>query len=43
MTPDALVAELRAELAPDRVRDGAVELGLYRRDASNMEGAARVV
>jgi glycolate oxidase len=40
---DGLVAELRAALAPDRVRDGATELSLYRHDASHMEGAAVAV
>ena len=43
MTRDALVDDLRKALAADRVRDGAVELGLYRGDASNMTGGARVV
>ena len=43
MTRDALVDDLRKALAADRVRDGAVELGLYRGDASNMIGGARVV
>jgi glycolate dehydrogenase FAD-linked subunit len=38
-----LVGDLRDALAPDRVRDGAVELGLYRKDASTMEGPAGVV
>jgi glycolate oxidase len=44
-TPDreALVVALRAALAPDRVRVGATELGVYRRDASNMAGSASVV
>ena len=40
---EALVADLRAALAPDRVHTGATELGLYRRDASNMEGHTPVV
>lgn len=40
---DALVAELRRALSPERVRTGAAELGLYRRDASNLEGSASVV
>lgn len=40
---DAIVAELRAALAPDRVKDGASYLSLYRRDASNMEGTTSVV
>jgi len=39
----ALVADLRAGLAPDRVHIGAIELGLYKRDASNIEGSAGVV
>jgi glycolate oxidase len=39
----ALVDDLRDALAPERVRDGASELSLYRRDASNMEGATSVV
>ncbi len=39
----ALVAELRGALAPDRVHDNATELGLYKRDASNIEGRAGVV
>ena len=38
-----LVGDLSDALAPDRVRDGAVELGLYRKDASTMEGPAGVV
>jgi glycolate oxidase len=37
------VAKLAAELTPERVRVGATELALYRRDASNIEGAAGVV
>jgi glycolate oxidase len=41
--PAALAADLRAALAPDRVRTEAVELGLYGRDASVMTGAAAVV
>jgi len=40
---EALLAELRAALTPARVRTGATELGLYRRDASNIEGSAGVV
>ena len=40
---DALVAELRGALAPDRVHTGSTELGLYKRDASNIEGRAGVV
>jgi glycolate oxidase len=43
VTVDALIAELRAALAPDRVRVGATELALYKRDASNLEGALAVV
>jgi glycolate oxidase len=43
VSTEALVAELRAALAPDRVRVGATELGLYRKDASNLEGDAAVV
>ena len=38
-----LAADLRNALSPDRVRTNATELGLYRRDASNLEGAASVV
>ncbi len=38
-----LVDAMRRALAPDRVRDGASELGLYRRDASNMTGSASIV
>jgi glycolate oxidase len=38
-----LVDELRSALAPGRVRTGATELALYRKDASNMEGDAAVV
>jgi glycolate oxidase len=38
-----LVDDLRSALAPDRVRSGATELSLYRKDASNMEGRAGVV
>ncbi|MEX2625758.1 MAG: FAD-linked oxidase C-terminal domain-containing protein [Ilumatobacteraceae bacterium] len=41
--PRALLQELRAALDPSRVRTGATELGLYRKDASNMEGATSVV
>ncbi len=40
---EALAADLRAALAPDRVRTNATELGLYKRDASNIEGSASVV
>ena len=39
----ALVAALRSAMAPDRVRMGASEVGLYRRDASNLTGSAGVV
>ena len=38
-----LVDDLRAALHPSRVRVGPSELSLYRKDASNMEGAAGVV
>ena len=38
-----LIDELRRALSPDRVRDGATELSLYRHDASTMEGAAVAV
>jgi glycolate oxidase len=38
-----LIEELRRALSPDRVRDGATELSLYRHDASTMEGAAVAV
>jgi glycolate oxidase len=40
---DALVADLRSALGAANVRTGATELGLYRRDASNMFGSAAVV
>ena len=48
MTPSsaggaALVDELRAAIDPQRVRSGPTELSLYRRDASNMQGATSVV
>ena len=43
MTTDALVADLRRALGADRVHAGGTELGLYRRDASNIEGQAAVV
>jgi glycolate oxidase len=39
----ALVDELRAALAPDRVLDQALSLQLYARDASVIEGAAGAV
>jgi glycolate oxidase len=43
-TDGALVADLRAALAPDRVRDEALERALYGRDASGgIEGSAGVV
>lgn len=38
-----LVDELRLALPADAVRTGATELGVYRRDASNMTGAPLVV
>jgi glycolate oxidase len=40
---EALAAELRTVLSADRVRTGSTELGLYRRDASNIEGSAAIV
>jgi glycolate oxidase len=40
---DALVAEVRLALGAFRVRTGSTEVGLYRRDASNLEGQAGVV
>ena len=40
---EGLVADLRAALSADRVRDGATELSLYRHDASHMEGRAVAV
>src|SRR5579864_6433975 len=43
MTVEALVAELGAALAPDRVRADPLELALYARDASMIEGQAAVV
>jgi glycolate oxidase len=39
---DPLVAQLTAALSPDRVRSGALELGLYARDASIIAGQAGV-
>ena len=39
----ALTADLRAVLGDDRVRTNSTELGLYGRDASNIEGSAGVV
>jgi glycolate dehydrogenase FAD-linked subunit len=38
-----LVERLRERLRPDQVRDGAAEVNLYRRDASNLAGRAAVV
>ena len=38
-----LVEELAASLGADRVRIGAAELSLYRRDASNFDGRAAIV
>src|SRR5262245_50268319 len=38
-----LADELRDALGPDRVRTGATELGLYRRDGSMLEGGASLV
>ena len=38
-----MVADLAEALAPDRVRSGALELGLYGRDASVLEGRPGVV
>jgi glycolate oxidase len=40
---EALAAELRTVLSDDRVRTSSTELGLYRRDASNIEGSAAIV
>ena len=40
---EALTADLRRDLGDDAVRTGVTALSLYRRDASNMEGAAGVV
>ncbi len=40
---DPLVSELRAALGPDGVRTGPLELSLYSRDASIIEGRAGVV
>jgi len=42
VTHDA-IRRLRQVLRPDQVRDGAAEVNLYRRDASNMTGDAVVV
>ena len=41
--PDALVADLRAALAPERVLAEPLELTLYARDAGIIEGHAHVV
>ncbi len=38
-----LVDDLRLAISPDRVRVGAAELSLYRRDASNYSGSTSVV
>jgi glycolate dehydrogenase FAD-linked subunit len=43
MTTGFVIAELRRALDPDRVRDGAADLSLYRRDAGHMAGTAAVV
>ena len=40
---EALAGELRAAIGRHQVRTGDTALSLYRRDASNMEGAAGVV
>ena len=40
---DDLAAALRRRIPPDRVRSGATETRLYRRDASTMEGTAPIV
>lgn len=40
---DRVLVDLREAIGPDRVRSGTAELSLYRKDASNMEGAASVV
>jgi glycolate dehydrogenase FAD-linked subunit len=39
----ALAEELRAALGDDHVRTGPTELGLYRRDSSELRGAAGIV
>ncbi|MBV9932996.1 MAG: FAD-binding oxidoreductase, partial [Actinobacteria bacterium] len=39
----SLLDELRAALAPDRVTADALELGLYGRDASVLDGIAGLV
>jgi glycolate oxidase len=38
-----LVVRLRERVRPDQVRDGAAEVNLYRRDASNLSGHPAVV
>ena len=43
MSTEGVLAALRAEIDPARVRSGATETRLYRRDASNMTGRAAVV
>ncbi len=43
MATGAVAAALRNALTADRVRTGSTELGLYRRDASNIDGTASVV
>ncbi len=43
MATGAVAAALRSALSADRVRTGSTELGLYRRDASNIDGTASVV
>ncbi|MGA9277661.1 FAD-binding oxidoreductase [Ilumatobacter sp.] len=40
---DSVIAALRERIDPGRVRSGATETRLYRRDASNMTGRAGVV
>jgi len=40
---EALIADLRQALAPDRVHTAPTELSLYRHDASSMEGVTSVV
>ncbi|NBP52253.1 MAG: FAD-binding oxidoreductase, partial [Actinobacteria bacterium] len=43
MAPDALLADLRAALGPDRARAEALELALYARDAGVEQGRAAAV
>jgi glycolate oxidase len=43
VAPAALVEELRTALGRERVRTGATELNLYRRDGSNIEGRSSIV